>query len=188
MAENEKNLYDILGLSKDASESDIKKAFRKLAAKYHPDKQTDKTDAEKKEAEERFKEINSAYEVLSDPEKKQKYDIFGTVDGHGFNPGGGFGNFGGFSFDINDILSGMGSGFRSYTSAKANHRVRPGQSIEMRVPLTIEEIYSGCTKKLKLRKKKRCPNCHGSKGETEKCSHCGGSGFVRSMRKKAFST
>lgn len=173
-----KDLYEILGVKRDVSEDEIKKAYRKLSLQYHPDKQVDKTDDEKKEAEEKFKDINEAYSVLSDPDKKRSYDMFGTTDGRGGSP------FSGFPDDFNpfgDFFGGMwGRGREQKQTAQ------PGSDIRMTVPLSIEDVYCGCTKKLKIKKKVRCPNCHGSKGKTTTCPHCHGRGVITETHRTGF--
>lgn len=165
-----KGYYKILGVSESATDDDIKRSFRKLSLKYHPDKQAGKSDAEKADAEQKFKEINEAYQVLSDPEKKSNYDKYGDPEAKGgFNfDGGGFGGFGGFPFS--DFFGG-----RARNQARP---AQPGSDIKMSVPLTIEEIFNGCTKKLKFDRNVRCANCHGDGGTGKKtCMHCGGTGF-----------
>lgn len=170
-----KDLYAILGVERDADDKKIKKSYRNLSLKYHPDRQQGKSEQEQKEAEEKFKEINEAYSVLSDPEKKQQYDMFGTVDGQpgGGNPFSGFGGggFGGFDDIFNIFGGGRGAGSRQ--------QVRPGNNIQMKVPLDIKDIYCGCTKKLKFTRDVRCATCHGDGGTDVKiCPHCGGTGRI----------
>ena len=137
-----KNLYEILGVSKDCNEKDLKTAYRKLSKKYHPDMQKGKSPSEVKEAEEKFKDVNHAYEVLSDPQKKQNYDTYGDENGNqnpfggsGFDPfgGSGFDPFGGFN-----PFSGF-SGFGS--SRQQRNQVQPGRDIQMKIPVTIEDIF-----------------------------------------------
>lgn len=178
MAE-EKDLYKILGVERDASDEDIKKAYRKLSLQYHPDKQVGKPEEEKKEAEDKFKEISNAYSVLSDPDKKRKYDMGGSFD---------FADFGNFHFggmnpdDFGDFFGGIfGRGSRTRTRS-----YQPGSDIRMVVPLSIEDVYSGTTKKLKIRRNLRCPNCHGSKGKTTKCPHCNGTGIITETERTPF--
>lgn len=148
-----KDYYEILGVSRDASSEEIKKAYRKLALKYHPDKNNGD---EKKE--ERFKEIAEAYSILNDEEKKAKYD------------NGGFDAFEdiGFNMNINDIIRDFMGGFNHKTQNK-------GQDIHIKVVLTLEEMYFGVTKKIKVNKKLICDAC---KGEMTTCKKCGGSGFI----------
>ena len=164
-----KDYYSILGVDRNASEEQIKAAYKKLALKWHPDRHANESEAKKKEAEERFKEIAEAYAVLSDEEKKAKYDRFGSIEGMpDMDFSGGFGGFG----DIFDIFRGRSSGRRGYSE---NHE--PGATIELRVPLSIEEIYNGGNKTVDYDSQIRCGHCHGS-GKTVKnvCHECGGTG------------
>jgi molecular chaperone DnaJ len=174
-----KDYYELLGLQKGASDDEIKKAFRKLAIKYHPDKnQGDK------EAEEKFKEINEAYQVLSDPEKKANYDQYGTAD---FNGGG----FGGGGFDFND-MGGFGDIFESFFgggfSSGGRRRNGPerGADVEYNLNLTFEEAVFGVEKEISINRHERCETCSGSgakPGTSPKtCDKCGGSGQVRVQR------
>lgn len=173
-----KDYYEVLGLQKGASDDEIKKAFRKLAIKYHPDKnQGDK------EAEEKFKEINEAYQVLSDPQKKAQYDQFGTTD---FN--GGQGGFGGF--DFSDI-GGFGDIFESFfgggfSSGKRRNGPERGADIEYTLSLTFEEAVFGVEKEVPINRYEKCETCSGSgakPGTTAKtCDKCGGTGQTRVQR------
>jgi len=176
MAEK-RDYYEVLGVSKDSSADEIKKAYRKLAKKYHPDMNPGDAEAEKN-----FKEVNEAYDVLSDDDKKAKYDAYGHA---AFDPasgggGAGFGGFGDFGFDFGDIFSsffgGVGGGGRR------NGPVR-GDDINLRVTLTFEEAVFGVKKEISFSKVQKCSTCQGSgaeKGTSPKtCSHCGGSGQVR---------
>ena len=185
----EQNLYDILGVSKDNfSEKELQKNYRKLAKKYHPDMQKGKTEAEVKEAEEKFKDISHAYEVLSDPEKKNNYDLYGDEKGdgmpNGFNPFEAFNSFAGFG--------GFG-GFEGFNPFGGNHNsfnnVQPGKDIQMRIPLTIEDIFNGVKKTVKYTKEVRCINCHGAGGTGQKtCPKCHGSGRIikRQVKRPGF--
>lgn len=172
--------YKILGVDKSASDADIKKAYRKVAMKYHPDKNPGD-----KEAEEKFKEAAEAYEVLRDPEKRQRYDQFGK---EGVNGMGGFGGGGGFT-DLNDIFShfseifgGMGGGFGGFGGGGAQAQHYRGGDLRLKTRLTLEEISTGVTKKFKVKKQVVCDECHGSGAEAghqpETCSHCNGTGTV----------
>lgn len=189
MAEK-RDYYEVLGVGKTASDSEIKSAYRKLAVKYHPDKHVNDSEADKKAAEEKFKEAAEAYEVLSDPQKRQRYDQFG------FAGMGGMG--GGTNMDMNDIFShfgdlfeswGMG-GFSSFFGGGGSgrgSRIRRGSDLRVKVRLTLEEIATGVEKKIKVRKLVPCKDCNGSGSadgkEGEPCSHCHGNGYVvRSQR------
>lgn len=187
MAEQKRDYYEVLGLSKGASADEIKKAYRNLAKKYHPD-----MNPGDKEAEVKFKEVNEAYGVLSDADKKAKYDAYGHA---GVDPsygagagGGGFGGFGDFGgFDIGDIFGDIFGGGR--TSARRNGPMQ-GDDIGVRVTLTFEEAAFGCTKEVSFQKIAGCDTCHGSgaaPGTSAKtCSACGGSGQVRVSQRTAF--
>lgn len=193
MAEK-RDYYEVLGVSKTASDQEIKSAYRKLAIKYHPDKHVNDSEADKKSAEEHFKEAAEAYEVLSDPQKRQRYDQYGHA---GMGGAGGFS--GGFT-DMNDIFShfgdlfeswgmgGMNGGFSSFFGGggRGGQRVRRGTDLRVKVVLSLEEIATGVEKKIKVRKLVECPTCHGtgsSDGAVDQCSTCHGTGrVVRSQR------
>lgn len=179
-----RDYYEVLGVSKNASESDIKNAYRKLAIKYHPDKNPGN-----KDAEEKFKEISEAYAVLHDPQKRQQYDQFG------FEGPSGFGGFNASSFDMDDLFrqvfgdSGFESifGFRGGRQRQQRHR---GSDLRLKVSMTLEEVASGATKKFKVRKDVCCPHCHGTGAEdgstSETCPTCHGSGVVVQTRQSLF--
>ena len=182
-----KNYYDILGVSKDASDKDIKSKYRDLSKKYHPDRQNGKSDKEKQEAENKFKEINEAYSVLSDAEKRKNYDTFGSPDG---NPMGGFGDmFSGFgdmfNFDFSDLF---GGGRSHKKSSQRSEQVHPGESYNINVGLSIEDIYNGIqNKQFEIEVNRRCSSCNGTGGSgAEKCPHCNGTGMKREVKQTAF--
>ena len=184
MAENKRDYYEVLGLKKDASAEEIKKAYRKSAMKYHPDRNPgDKT------AEEKFKEVGEAYEVLSDPDKKARYDQYGFagVDpnfgaGAGGYGGSGFGGFGDFG-DLGDIFGEFfGGGSRRRSAQNAPRR---GENVMTRLELTFEEAAFGCEKEVSAQRIENCASCSGSgsaDGVIETCSQCRGTGQVRSVQ------
>jgi len=180
-----RDYYEVLGVSKTASEDEIKKAYRKIAIKYHPDRNPGD-----KEAEEKFKEAAEAYNVLHDPQKRQQYDQFG-FDGP-MGGAGGFGGFGGASMNMDDIFSMFGDvfgghgfggfgGFGGHSSGggRAQHR---GNDLRLKVRLSLQEVSEGVTKKFKVRKDVTCQHCHGTGAEggsaSETCPQCHGSGYV----------
>jgi len=179
--------YEILGINKDASEAEIKSAFRKAAKQYHPDLHPGDAEAEKK-----FKEINEAYEVLSDPQKKAQYDQFGhaafdptQAQGGGFN-GAGFGGFEDiFSAFTGGGFGGFGGGFGGSSSARRNAPVA-GNDLRYNLTITFEEAAFGCEKEVSIDRIEQCPDCHGSgcaQGTTaEVCPDCRGSGVVQQRR------
>lgn len=187
---DKRDYYEVLGVSKTASESELKAAYRKLAKKYHPDLNKDN-----KDAEEKFKEVNEAYEVLSDKEKRQKYDQFGHagVDpnfGAGGGFGGGFGGFGGAEdFDLGDIFgSFFGGGFGGFGGgAQTRNAPTRGESLRARIVLSFEEAAFGCKKEISITRLEKCPDCSGTgaqKGtKAETCSVCHGAGSVKTTRR-----
>lgn len=187
---DKRDYYEVLGLQKGASDNDIKKAFRKMAMKYHPDKNPGD-----KVAEEKFKEINEAYAVLSDPEKKEKYDRFGHagVDPNsGFGGGaGGFGGFGGFE-DIFDMFGGAFGGFGDGSRGRRNNGPRKGSDLQKAVTITFEEAAFGTKKEIRLNKYVKCKTCGGSgaaPGTSKKsCPKCGGTGEIRTAQRTPLGT
>lgn len=181
MAEK-RDYYEVLGVEKTASADEIKKAYRKMAIKYHPDKNPGD-----KEAEEKFKEAAEAYEVLSDPQKRQRYDQFGHA---GMGGAAGFG--GGAGMNMDDIFSqfgdlfeswGMGGGFHfGGAGGNGGRRVRRGSDLRVKVKLTLEEISTGVEKKIKVKKMMPCSHCNGTGSadgrEGDVCSNCHGTGRV----------
>jgi molecular chaperone DnaJ len=181
---SKRDYYDVLGVSRNTSADEIKKAYRKLAIKYHPDKNPND-----KAAEEKFKEAAEAYEVLSNPEKKQRYDHYGHA-GVGGAAGGGFGGGGMNMEDIfsqfGDIFGGGGSPFESFfggQQSRGGRRVAKGTNLRIKVKLTLEEIANGTEKKIKVNKQITCKTCDGTgakdRSSVSTCKTCGGSGAVR---------
>lgn len=184
---DKRDYYEVLGINKGASDAEIKKAYRSMAKKYHPD-----MNPGDKEAEKKFKEVNEAYAVLSDEKKKSIYDQYGF---DGLDPsaggGGGFGGFdfggfggGGMDFDLGDILGGIFGGGGSRRSAAMQ-----GNDIQCRVTLSFEEAVFGCKKDVSFNRIEKCPDCSGSgaaKGTSaETCPNCGGSGQVKTTKRTA---
>jgi molecular chaperone DnaJ len=184
-----RDYYDVLGVAKGADADEIKKAYRKMAIKYHPDKnQGDK------EAEEKFKEAAEAYEVLSNPEKRQRYNQFGHAANAGSANGGGYGAGAGMNMDdifsqFGDIFGGGGSPFEGFfggggrQSSGGGRRVARGTNLRIKVRLSIEEIANGAEKKIKVNKQIVCKTCEGTgakdKSSFQTCKTCGGQGAVR---------
>ena len=185
MAENKRDYYEVLGVQKGASADEIKKAYRKAAMKYHPDRNPgDAT------AEEKFKEVGEAYEVLSDDQKRSRYDQYGHagVDpnfGAGAGPyGAGFSGFGDMGDIFGDIFGDVfGGGGRSRTQTR--NAPRRGENVGARLELTFEEAAFGCEKTVSSQRIENCSSCNGSgssDGVIETCSHCKGSGQVRTVQ------
>lgn len=187
-----RDYYEVLGVSRSAGEEEIKKAYRKLALKHHPDRNSGNTEAENK-----FKEATEAYEVLKDPEKRRRYDQFGHA---GLGQGGGFGGFGFEGFDLADALrafmrdfGGFGNfgGFEDILGGSRSGRVHNcGQDLQVRIPLTLEEIASGVSKTLRVRREATCKECSGygsAPGSSKKtCPQCRGAGQVRHVTQSLF--
>ena len=169
-----KDYYNILGVNKDSSEDEIKKAYRKMAMQYHPDRNSDNPDAESK-----FKEAAEAYDVLGNSEKRSNYDRFGTADGNPFSGGNPFGGgFGGHGFSMDDIFSQFGDIFGNRNPFGGNQRrQKKGSDLRIKVVLTIEDILKGTVKKLKYKRHHSCSTCKGKGGTEEKsCLPCSGTG------------
>ncbi len=185
---DKRDYYEVLGVSKSASEDEIKKAYRKKAKEYHPDLHPGDAEAEAK-----FKEANEAYEVLSDSQKKARYDQFGHagVDPN-YGAGGGFGGFGGdgMEFDLGDIFgSFFGGGFGGSRQSNPNGP-RRGEDVQARVTISFEEAAKGCKRSIDINRVDSCNECHGSGAKAgtspKTCPDCGGRGFVNVQQRTAF--
>ncbi|MBQ6991339.1 MAG: molecular chaperone DnaJ [Clostridia bacterium] len=187
---SKRDYYEVLGVSKSATDDELKKAYRKLAKKYHPDANPDN----KQEAEEKFKEVSEAYENLSDPQKRRMYDQFGHDGPQGFGGGNGgyysysssgFDGFGDFG-DLGDIFSSFfgGSGFGGRTTTRQrNSGPKKGRDLKYSMDITFEESFLGVKKDISIYREEDCETCHGNKAKpgtkAEKCTACGGTGTVR---------
>ncbi len=191
MAEQKRDYYEVLGVNKDASDDEIKKAYRKLAKKYHPDANPDN----KKEAEAKFKEVNEAYENLSDPQKRRMYDQFGHNGPQGFGGGGQGGyysystsGFDGFDMgDLGDIFSSFfGGGFGGRTSSRQNNGPVKGADLRYNMEITFEESFLGTEKEITINRDDTCDTCKGTGArpgsKVETCSMCGGSGQIKQVQ------
>ena len=179
-----RDYYEILGVDRSASAAEIKRAFRKLAFQYHPDRNREDG------AEEKFKEVNEAYEVLCDPEKRAAYDRFGHAGaGFGQGFGQGFGDFRGFD----DVFGGLGDIFDTFfggaTTATRRGPER-GSDIRYRVSISFEEAVFGCDRHIEVQRVENCSRCHGTGSEPghdpERCPECGGTGQVRRVQRSVF--
>ncbi len=183
---SKKDYYEVLGVDKSSDDATLKKAYRKLAMKYHPDRNPDDETAEQK-----FKEVNEAYEVLSNPEKRSKYDRFGHA---GVDPnmgGGGFGGFNGMDIDLEDILGGFfGGGFGGFSSGASRNQPRKGQPIQLAIDLEFTEAVFGCDKEVTYHRTESCSTCDGkgaAKGsDTKTCGKCSGNGRIRAVQRGIF--
>ena len=185
---SKRDYYEVLGVNKDASDDEIKKAYKKMAIKYHPDRNPGN-----KEAEDKFKEAAEAYDVLRDPQKRQQYDQFGHA---GLGGAGGFG--GGASMNMDDIFSMFGDifggrGFGGFGGFGGGERYsKPqfrGRDQRLRIELDLQEIVNGTTKKFKLKNDVTCTHCHGtgsSDGKTSTCPTCNGAGYVMRTQQSIF--
>ena len=174
----EKDYYKILGVDKNATEDQLKKAFRKKSIEWHPDKWQDKSESEKKNAEEQFKKVAEAYECLKDPDKRAKYDQFGE-NWDKMNQGG----FGGFDmdFDMSDI---MGDFFGRRRNR--NQGPIPGESVQMNYGIGINDIFNGLNKDIEIEVNVRCEHCNGTGGDSETCSYCHGTGTISNTQHTPF--
>lgn len=188
---NKPDYYDVLGISKNASEDEIKKAYRKLAKKYHPDANQDN----KKEAESKFKEVNEAYENLSDSQKRRMYDQFGHNGPQGFGggaPGGGYYSYSGSGFDgfdmgdLGDIFSSFfGGGFGGRTTSRNTGPIK-GADLRYNMEITFEEAFLGVEKDISITREDSCDTCNGTGAKpgtkTDTCSTCNGSGQIKQVQ------
>ncbi|HBV45805.1 MAG TPA: molecular chaperone DnaJ, partial [Eubacterium sp.] len=189
MAESKRDYYEVLGVPKDADDATLKKAYRTLAKKYHPD-----ANPGDQAAADKFKEASEAYSVLSDPEKRRQYDQFGHA---AFDGGaGGAGGFGGFDFnggDMGDIFGDIfGDLFGGGRSRRANNGPMKGANVRTAVRITFEEAVFGCEKQLDLNLKDECTTCHGTGAKPgtspETCPKCGGKGQIVYTQQSLFGT
>lgn len=192
MAEQKRDYYEVLGVDKNASDDELKRAFRKLAKKYHPDANPDN----KKEAEAKFKEVNEAYETLSDSQKRRMYDQFGPDGPQGFGGGGPGGyysystsGFDGFDMgDLGDIFSSFfGGGFGGgRSSSRPNNGPMKGADLRYNMEITFEEAYLGVEKEISISREDTCSTCNGSGAKPgskiETCSMCGGTGQIKQVQ------
>lgn len=203
---DKRDYYEVLGVSKSATADEIKKAYRKAALKYHPDRWADKSESEQKDAEEKFKEAAEAYDVLSNAEKRQRYDQFGHSMGQQGFPGGGggFGGFhtGGFTMEdifeqFGDIFGGRfgGGGFGGATgrgTSRGRKPVRRGSDLRINVKLSLADIASGVTKTLKIPTNDACTYCNGTGAKDgtafTTCPTCHGQGTVLQTQQSIFGT
>ena len=169
--------YEVLGVPRQASDEAIKRAFRKLAFQYHPDRNKDPR------AEEKFKEINEAYQVLSDPEKRRRYDHYGRVDIEGGFPDFGFGGLG-------DVFESFFGGFGTPFDRTTQHVPQKGDSLQSHLTLSFKEAVFGCSKEVEIQRIEFCPSCHGIGSEPgtnpETCPDCRGTGQVRRIQQSIF--
>ena len=193
-----RDYYEVLGVNKNATDEELKKAYRKLAKKYHPDANPDN----KKEAEAKFKEVNEAYETLSDPQKRRMYDQFGPDGPQGFGGAGGRGPFGqggyysytssGFNGfddfgDLGDIFSSFfGGGFGGRSSSRRQNGPRKGADLNTTVDITFEQSFSGIEKEIVITRNEECTTCHGTGAKpgtsVTKCTVCNGTGQVKQVQ------
>ncbi len=187
-----RDYYEILGVSKDTSKEDIKKAYRKIAMQFHPDKNPDN-----KEAENKFKEATEAYEVLSDDDKRKRYDQFGHSGMRGGQDFHGFSNINDIFSQFSDIFGGssifdefFGGSQRGGGRGRKRGQGTPGSDLRVNLKLTLEEIATGVTKKIKIKKYVRCESCSGSGSEggasVKTCPACQGSGEIRNVSRSVF--
>ena len=189
---SKRDYYEVLGVAKTATADEIKKAYRKIAMQFHPDRNPDN-----KEAEDKFKEASEAYEVLSDATKRQRYDQFGHSGMHGGQDFHGFSNVNDIFSHFSDIFGGSSifDDFFGQTSSRGRGGRRrstgtPGSDLRVTLKLTLEEIASGVSKKIKIKKHVKCESCNGTGSDggssTKTCSVCNGAGEIRSVSRSVF--
>lgn len=189
---DKRDYYEVLGVEKTATDEELKKAYRRLAKKYHPDANPEN----KKEAEAKFKEVNEAYEVLSDKQKRASYDQFGHNGPQGFGggPGGGYysystSGFDGFDIDLEDIVSSIFGGGRSRKSRAANGPTK-GADLRHDIEITFEESFLGVKKQINIYREDTCEVCKGTGAKpgtkVDTCSTCGGSGQIKQIQTTLF--
>lgn len=177
-----KDYYNILGLDRNASKDDIKKAYRKLAMKYHPDRNPDN-----EKAEEKFKDISEAYSVLTDDNKKSNYDRFGSVGGNPF--GNGSGGFGGFDINMDDLFGGFGGfGGNPFGGHQRQRTVKKGSDLRVKIKIDIKDVLTGIEKTIKYKRKVKCNDCNGWGGEHDTCTKCKGSGMIQIHKQMGFTS
>lgn len=181
---SKRDYYEVLGVAKNASEAEIKSAYKRQAVKYHPDKNPGN-----KEAEEKFKEAAEAYDVLHDKQKRAQYDQFGHAGMQGMGGGGqGFSNFEDIFSNFGDVFGDIFGGGSRRRSSRRSGPPR-GEDLQIKIPLTLQEIFSGTTKKVKLKRYNKCSPCDGAGGTgKETCPTCGGMGQVRQTQNSLFGT
>ncbi len=187
MAEK-RDYYEVLGLQKGAGADEIKGAYRKAALKWHPDRWVGKSEEEKKTAEEKFKEASEAYSVLSDPDKKARYDQFGFAGVDGAAGGGGF-DFSNINDVLRDLFGGRFSGFSGFDFSgwgggqSSGPRVQRGNDVYVGVKLSLEEIATGCTKNVTVERARACKECNGvgtkNSSDVKTCPTCHGQGYIQ---------
>ena len=192
---SKRDYYEVLGVNKNATDDELKKAYRKMAKKYHPDANPDN----KQEAEAKFKEVNEAYETLSDPQKRRMYDQFGPDGPQGFGGGGPFGGQGGYySYngsgfdgfgdfgDLGDIFSSFFTGGFGRQSARKQSGPRKGADLNLHLDITFEEAYLGVDKEIVITRNEKCGSCHGTGAKPGtnpmKCPNCQGTGQVKQVQ------
>jgi molecular chaperone DnaJ len=166
-----KDYYNILGVEKESTDKEIKKSYRKLSKKYHPDVNPDKPDAEEK-----FKEIADAYSILSNKEKRENYDMYGNPDGQP-NPFGG-----GSGINMDDVLSSFFGNANPFGGRQQRKRQVKGSDIRINIKLTLNDIFDGVHKNIKYKRKESCNNCRGSGGKSSRCVKCGGHGILTQIQ------